>query len=108
WDESHALGAHALHDEAHGLLLSAGARPRRAASRGAGELTRSEKQVARLAAAGRTNLQIAEALFVTRRTVELHLTSVYRKLGLSGRKELRSALGRARGGADAAPPRRER
>ncbi|WP_308408125.1 AAA family ATPase [Streptomyces mayonensis] len=107
WDESHALGAHALHDEAHGLLLSAGARPRRAASRGAGELTRSEKQVARLAAAGRTNLQIAEALFVTRRTVELHLTSVYRKLGLSGRKELRSALGRPRGAADAADARRE-
>ncbi|MEV8129146.1 AAA family ATPase [Streptomyces sp. NPDC085944] len=108
WDESHALGAHALHDEAHGLLLSAGARPRRATSRGAGELTRSEKQVARLAAAGRTNRQIAEALFVTRRTVELHLTSVYRKLGLSGRKELRSALARSRGATDPAPTGRER
>lgn len=105
WDESHALGAHALHDEAHALLLSAGARPRRAASRRPGELTRSEKQVARLAAAGQTNLQIADVLFVTRRTVELHLTSVYRKLGLSGRKELRSALGRPRAAAEA--PRRE-
>lgn len=107
WEESHALGAHALHDEAHRLLLSAGARPRRTPSRGSGELTRSEKQVARLAAAGRTNLQIAEALFVTRRTVELHLTSVYRKLGLSGRKELSSALGRPRDDAAAVPaPRR--
>ncbi|MGW8063893.1 LuxR C-terminal-related transcriptional regulator [Streptomyces ziwulingensis] len=107
WEESHALGARALHDEAHRLLLSAGARPRRAVYRGAGELTRSEKQVARLAAAGRTNLQIAEALFVTRRTVELHLTSVYRKLGLSGRKELRSALGPSRDTAEAGPARRE-
>uniref|UniRef100_A0AAU3H2N2 AAA family ATPase n=1 Tax=Streptomyces sp. NBC_01401 TaxID=2903854 RepID=A0AAU3H2N2_9ACTN len=99
WEESQALGAHALHDEAHGLLLSAGARPWRAASRRSGELTRSEKQVAELAATGRTNLQIAEVLFVTRRTVEVHLTSVYRKLGLSGRKELRSALGRPQSAA---------
>ncbi|MEV2248044.1 LuxR family transcriptional regulator [Streptomyces sp. NPDC049970] len=100
WEESHTLGARALHDEAHGLLLSAGARPRRSAARRSGELTRSERQVARLAATGRTNLQIAEVLFVTRRTVEVHLTSVYRKLGLSGRKELRGALGRPRPAGD--------
>ncbi|MEU0136824.1 LuxR family transcriptional regulator [Streptomyces sp. NPDC006296] len=103
WQEAHTLGARTLHDEAHALLLDAGARPRRPAARGRGELTRSEKQVARLAATGRTNLQIAEVLFVTRRTVEVHLTSVYRKLGLSGRKELSGALGRARSGD--APPR---
>ncbi len=107
WEESHALGAHALHDEAHRLLLSAGARPRHTAHRGAGALTRSEKRVARLAAAGSTNLQIAEALFVTRRTVELHLTSVYRKLGLSGRKELHRALGRPRDAVEAGPSCRE-
>ncbi|MFE3828664.1 AAA family ATPase [Streptomyces sp. NPDC059092] len=93
WEESHAIGARSLHEEAHGLLLKTGARPRAAASRRSGELTRSETRVAQLAAAGRTNLQIAETLFVTRRTVEVHLTSVYRKFGLSGRKELRGTLG---------------
>jgi DNA-binding CsgD family transcriptional regulator len=48
--------------------------------------------VARLAADGRSNAWIAETLFVTQRTVEVHLTSVYRKLGLSGRRQLRDAL----------------
>ncbi|MET9567345.1 LuxR family transcriptional regulator [Streptomyces tauricus] len=95
WEESHEIGARTLHEEAHGLLLKTGARPRAAASRRSGELTRSETKVARLAAAGQTNLQIAQALFVTRRTVEVHLTSVYRKFGLSGRKELRGMLGPA-------------
>ncbi|MFS8197575.1 AAA family ATPase [Streptomyces sp. CWNU-52B] len=102
WEESRTIGARSLHEEAHGLLLKTGARPRAAASRRSGELTRSEAKVARLAAAGRTNLQIAQALFVTRRTVEVHLTSVYRKFGLSGRKELRGTLGPA--AAESAPP----
>ncbi|WP_425315267.1 helix-turn-helix domain-containing protein [Streptomyces europaeiscabiei] len=48
--------------------------------------------MARLAADGRSNAWIAEKLFVTQRTVEAHLTSAYRKLGLSGRRELRTAL----------------
>ena len=93
WETSHAVGAASLHAEAHGLLLKTGARPRRAASRRPGRLTRSETRVARMAATGQTNQQIADALFVALRTVEVHLTSVYRKLGVSGRKELRGTLG---------------
>ncbi|MDO0924379.1 AAA family ATPase [Streptomyces sp. TG1A-8] len=97
WEESYALGARPLHAEAHQALLATGARPRRPVSHGPSALTPSERQVADLAAGGRSNAEIAEALFVTQRTVEVHLTSVYRKLGLSGRRELRGALGAAAG-----------
>jgi DNA-binding CsgD family transcriptional regulator len=56
-------------------------------------LTERESFVARRAAAGRTNKEIASELYVTTRSVEFALTAVYRKLGLSGRRELRDALG---------------
>ncbi|MCR3751444.1 helix-turn-helix transcriptional regulator [Lentzea californiensis] len=55
-------------------------------------LTKQENRVARMAAQGLTNRQIAEALHLTRRTVELHLSSAYRKLGITGRAELVAAL----------------
>jgi DNA-binding CsgD family transcriptional regulator len=55
-------------------------------------LTANEQKVARLAAAGASNRDIAESLFVTLRTVEFHLSNVYRKLGISGRSALRTAL----------------
>jgi len=55
-------------------------------------LTRQETKIARLAAAGRTNKQIAATLSLTIRTVEFHLTGVYRKLGISGRRELPAML----------------
>ncbi|MCD9591918.1 LuxR family transcriptional regulator [Streptomyces sp. 8ZJF_21] len=55
-------------------------------------LTDAERRVAALAAAGQTNREIAEQLFVTASTVEQHLTSVFRKLGVKGRKQLPTAL----------------
>jgi DNA-binding NarL/FixJ family response regulator len=48
--------------------------------------------VAELAAQGPTNREIAQALFVTPKTVEVHLSSVYRKLGISSRSQLGRAL----------------
>ncbi len=51
--------------------------------RAPGELTQTEQQVAALAADGRTNKEIAQALFVTVHTVEAHLSSTYAKLGVS-------------------------
>jgi DNA-binding NarL/FixJ family response regulator len=48
--------------------------------------------VADLAAAGQTNRDIAQALYVTPKTVEVHLSNAYRKLGIASRRELAHAL----------------
>jgi len=61
-------------------------------------LTPTEQQVADLVADGRTNAEIANALFVSVRTVESNLTRVYRKLGLRSRTELTRHIGSASGG----------
>jgi DNA-binding CsgD family transcriptional regulator len=55
-------------------------------------LTATEERVAALAAAGHTNRQVAQALFVSTRTVEANLTRVYRKLGISARAQLSAAI----------------
>jgi DNA-binding CsgD family transcriptional regulator len=49
-------------------------------------------RVASLAADGHTNREIAQALFVTPKTIETHLRHIYRKLGISGRQELSASL----------------
>ena len=74
-------------------LYAAGARPRTDARSGAAALTASERRVADLAAGGETNRDIAQSLYVTPKTVEVHLSNAYRKLGIRSRRELR---GRAR------------
>ncbi|WP_406012591.1 LuxR C-terminal-related transcriptional regulator [Streptomyces sp. NBC_00984] len=56
------------------------------------KLTRQEEKIAYLARAGHSNRHIAQMIFLTVRTVEFHLSSVYRKLSISGRRELVSAL----------------
>jgi DNA-binding NarL/FixJ family response regulator len=88
-----SCGATALTDRALDELRATGARPRRMARSGINALTPSELRVARLAADGMTNRDIAQALFVTVRTVEVHLTHCYQKLGISSRDELHDALG---------------
>jgi DNA-binding CsgD family transcriptional regulator len=74
-------------------LARAGARRPRPRRTGVAALTAQERRIAELAAAGATNREIAEALFLIQRTVETHLTSVYRKLGIEGRSTLPAALG---------------
>ena len=64
------------------VLLATGAKPRRVALSGVEALTASERRVAELAGDGLTNREIAQALFVTMRTVEGHLTRVFAKLAL--------------------------
>ena len=59
---------------------------------GVDALTPSELRVAQLAAAGRSNREIAQTLFVTRKTVETHLAGVYRKLGVNAREQLADKL----------------
>ncbi|ORB84466.1 hypothetical protein B1987_12420 [Mycobacterium kansasii] len=76
-------------------LLAAGARPRRSALTCPAALTVSELRVARLAASDETNREIARRLFLSLRTVEVHLTSTYRKLGGQSRRQLAAALSSA-------------
>jgi DNA-binding CsgD family transcriptional regulator len=85
-------GAAPLAARAESELLATGARPRRVALTGVESLTPSERRVAEMAAEGPTNREIAQALFVTPKTVEVHLSSVYRKLGISARSQLATAL----------------
>ncbi|MFI6132882.1 AAA family ATPase [Micromonospora sp. NPDC051141] len=86
-------GAPALVRSAQTELLAAGGRPRSVPDSHEQLLTPGERRIASMAAAGATNREIAEAHFVTLRTVEIHLTRVYRKLGVTGRSQLRDALG---------------
>lgn len=92
-DLAHRAGAHALVEGAMEALRATGARPRRPRLSGVESLTPQELRVARMAAEERGNREIAEALFLTRRTVELHLSNAYRKLAISSRDELPGALG---------------
>jgi DNA-binding CsgD family transcriptional regulator len=85
-------GARALAQRAREELVAVGARPRRDAATGRDALTVRESQVAGLAAQGMSNREIAEALFVTVKTVEWHLKHAYRKLGVGSRRELGAAL----------------
>jgi DNA-binding CsgD family transcriptional regulator len=94
-------GATALVEKAEAELRAAGARPRRRALSGVGSLTPSELRVAEMAAEGMTNKEIAQALFVTLRTVEMHLTHTYGKLEISSRDQLATALTRTQAGETA-------
>jgi DNA-binding CsgD family transcriptional regulator len=90
-------GATPLVTRAETELLATGARPRRVALAGVESLTPSERRVAEMAAEGPTNREIAQALFVTPKTVEVHLSSAYRKLGIRSRSQLEAALRSSRG-----------
>ena len=88
-----AGGALSAERDARAELSALGVRPRRTAQEGLEALTPSELRVAQLVAAGLTNREVAEALFVSPRTVEHHLTAVFRKLSIVGREALGPLLG---------------
>ena len=93
-DAARRGGALALRERARTELAATGARPRREALlTGPDSLTPSERRIAELAASGQSNREIAQALFVTPKTVEYHLRNSYRKLEIRGRRELSRALG---------------
>jgi DNA-binding CsgD family transcriptional regulator len=85
-------GAAGLAEEIRTELNAAGVRPRTEALSGPASLTAKERKVAALAAEGQTNRDIAQTLYVTPKTVEVHLTNAYRKLGIRSRRELSEAL----------------
>lgn len=91
-DAAHHLGAGPLAARAETELRATGARPRRVLLTGLEALTASERRIAELAADGLTNREIAQTLFVTGRTVEGHLTSVFQKLDVKTRTALPAAL----------------
>jgi DNA-binding CsgD family transcriptional regulator len=91
-DAAHRAGARPLAEYAETELRATGARPRRVVLTGLDALTSSERRIAELASQGHSNREIAQTLFVTTRTVEGHLTSIFRKLRLDSRNELPAAL----------------
>jgi DNA-binding CsgD family transcriptional regulator len=87
-DLAERCGATVLAERGATELRATGARPRRRLLTGLEALTASERRVAEMAAGGMTNRDIAQALFVTVKTVETHLGRVYRKLEVGSRAEL--------------------
>jgi DNA-binding CsgD family transcriptional regulator len=85
-------GSQPLIDQAQAELAAIGERPHRLVLSGAEALTASERRVADLAVEGLTSKSIAQTLFVTTKTVDVHLNNVYRKLGIGSRGELSEAL----------------
>ena len=81
-------GARPLAARVREELRATGARPRREWRTGVEALTPSELRVARLAAEGRTNREIAHELYVTLKTIEGHLARAYTKLGIERRGQL--------------------
>jgi DNA-binding CsgD family transcriptional regulator len=88
-EESGALG---LAERANQELAATGARPRKLLQTGIDALTASERRVANLAAEGLSNKEIAQQLFVTVKTVEVHLSNVFRKLMIDSRGQVAAAL----------------
>jgi DNA-binding CsgD family transcriptional regulator len=91
-DLAHSCAAAGLTETGRAEMVMAGARPRRNAGHGPDALTAAELRVALMAAEGMTNREIAQALFVAVRTVETHLTHVYRKLAIESRAGLAAVL----------------
>lgn len=87
-----ACGSVRLESRIRDGLSAIGRRPRRVARRGPDALTASEQRVAGRAAAGMTNREIGQELFISTKTVEKHLANSYRKLGIASRRELVTAL----------------
>jgi DNA-binding CsgD family transcriptional regulator len=90
-------GARALERRAKAELAAIGVRPRTTDHTGTESLTPSERRVVELAATGDTNREIAQALFVTEKTVETHLGHSFRKLDISSRRQLPDVLASAAG-----------
>ena len=90
---SHRGGANAIAERAQTELAASGARSRSIMLSGVESLTPSERRVAELGCQGLTRRRMAEALFVSPKTIEYHLRHIYQKLDISCREQLGAALG---------------
>ena len=91
-DLARRVGAFGLAERANDEIAATGARPRKVLQTGLDALTASERRVAQLAADGMSNKEIAQTLFITIKTVEVHLSHAYRKLEINSRAQLDPAL----------------
>ncbi|MBE3014814.1 AAA family ATPase [Microbispora sp. NEAU-D428] len=96
-DLAQRCGADPLVTSVRDELRALGARPRRSYLTGLEALTPSEARVAGLAATGLTNRQIAQRLYITVKTVEVHLSNTYQKLRVRRRNELGAILAKLPG-----------
>ncbi len=86
------LGAERWAERARMELIATGGRVAQRPPSALDELTPHELQVALLVAEGRTNREVGAALFLSRKTIEHHLSAIYRKLGLRSRSQLAALL----------------
>jgi DNA-binding NarL/FixJ family response regulator len=87
-----SMGAQRFAERARVELLATGERTRRRTEVTMGNLTPQESQIAKMASRGATNPEIAAQLFLSTSTVDYHLRKVYRKLGITSRRQLERAL----------------
>jgi DNA-binding CsgD family transcriptional regulator len=83
------MGLEAFAARAVGELRATGERPRSRSARPSDTLTAQELQIARLVATGATSREVGAQLFLSPRTIEAHLRSIFRKLGITSRRQLR-------------------
>lgn len=95
YDAFAACGAVPFAERARAELRATGEHVRKRSAEAADDLTPQERHVAVLAASGATNAEIAARLYITVSTVEFHLSKVFRKLGLTSRRQLAAGLGQA-------------
>jgi DNA-binding CsgD family transcriptional regulator len=88
----HGMGIGAYAERARRELLATGETVRKRTDDARGQLTPQEEHIAQLAADGYTNAEIGAQLFLSSRTVEWHLRKVFTKLGVSSRRQLRTAF----------------
>ncbi len=89
-DRLSRIGAHAFAARASKELRATGEHPRKRTTQSTDELTAQELQVARHVATGASSREVGTQLFLSPRTIEAHLRSIYRKLGIKSRRELRN------------------
>ncbi len=91
-DQALTCGASALAQRLRGELGGGGGRPPPLELTGLAALTPAERRVCDLVARDMSNREVAQTLFVTEKTVEVHLTSAYRKLGIRSRFQLATII----------------